>query len=204
MATQTISAGHRADEWTIRYTQSDVDVIRAQIIEGEAVKRRWLIVGLLAAVGALAVVVVLLSTSYALYAQASKAKESLEKENSAIAMRAAKAEQALEASSARDTERQRANAETQERFKSLLTGVTANADIPASVGGRFAKSVFDLGGRVETDSRPSSKLFRNWKVITASGVEIYSVVGGFDQGKWLIYSNLIGRKNPDSINRKQE
>ena len=194
MATQMIIAGNPAGEWAIRYTQTDVDMIRAQIIQGEALKRRWLILGLILATAALVTVLVLLSTSYALYARASSANDSLTKENSALTTRAAKAQEDLEARIARDTEQQRAEAETQETLKGLLGSVTGNSDVPTGVGGRLARVVYQLGGRVETESKPSDKLFRNWKASTESGAEIYSVVGGFDEGKWVIYSNLIGRR----------
>jgi hypothetical protein len=202
MATQTIVAGHASREWAIKYTQTDVDMIRAQIIQGEALKRRWLILGLMLATAALVTVLVLLSTSYALYARASNANESLTKENSALATRAAKAQEDLEAKMTRDAERQRAEAETQETLKGLLATVMGKSDVPPGVGSRFAKAVYQLGGRVETEAIPSNKLFRNWKVNTDSGFEIYTIVGGFDEGKWVIYSNLIARKKvgvaPDS------
>ena len=194
MATQTIHAGRASSEWAIKYTQTDVDMIRAQIIQGEALKRRWLILGLILATAALVTVLVLLSTSYALYARASSANDSLTKENSALTTRAAKAQEDLEARIARDTEQQRAEAETQETLKGLLGSVTGNSDVPTGVAGRLARVVYQLGGRVETESKPSDKLFRNWKASTESGAEIYSVVGGFDEGKWVIYSNLIGRR----------
>jgi hypothetical protein len=204
MATQTIRAGHGSGEWAIRYTQTDVEVIRSQIIQGEALKRRWLILGLIFSIAGLATALVLLSTSYALYARASNAKESLVKENSALAIRAAETQEALEARTARDAEQQRAEAETQELLKGLLASLTGNSDVSATAGGRFARAVYQLGGRVETESKPSDKLFRNWKVNTGSGYEIYAVVGGFDQGKWVIYSNLIARKRADAAPGSQE
>ncbi|HEY7547642.1 MAG TPA: hypothetical protein VID27_22280 [Blastocatellia bacterium] len=194
MATQMIHAGRASSEWAIKYTQTDVEMIREQIIQGEALKRRWLILGLILTTAGLATVLVLLSTSYALYARASSAKESLAKENSALATRASEAQKALDARIARDAEQQRAEAETQETLKGLLATVMGNSDVPPSVGGRFAKVVHHLGGRVETASKPSDKLFRNWRVNTGSEIETYAIVGGFDEGKWVIYSNLIARK----------
>lgn len=194
MPTHTTSARPRSTDWAIRYTQTDVDVIRAQIIQSEALKRRWLVLALILAIAGLATVLVLLSTSYALYAGASNAKESLEQENSAIAIRAAEAEKGLEERRARDAEQHKAQGEAQERLKGLLAMVTGNSDVPTSVGARFARTVHELGGRVETESKPSDKLFRNWRVTTSSGAEIYTLVGGFDDGKWVIYSNLIARR----------
>jgi hypothetical protein len=50
------------------------------------------------------------------------------------------------------------------------------------------------GGRIELDRKPPDKLFRNWKVANGSTTEVYALVGGFVDGKWVVYSNLVARK----------
>ena len=48
--------------------------------------------------------------------------------------------------------------------------------------------------KVELDSKPPDKLFRNWKVTIGGATETYTLVGGFVDGKWVVYSNLVARR----------
>jgi cell division protein FtsB len=185
------------DARTVYYTQSDVDVIRDQIIQGETMKRRWLILGLILATAGLAVTIALLSSSYSLYAGSKAQAAQLTQENAAIAKRSNEAQQALDALRARDASQESSKAEATALVQRLLPEGSTAAGVSPVQGGALARAIHQVGGRVETQSKPPDKLFRNWKVKAGSSTEIYTVVGGFVDGKWVIYSNLVGHRLND-------
>jgi cell division protein FtsB len=195
MATNpAISAAPIRDGRTVYYTQNDVNVIREQIIQGESMKRRWLVLGLILATAGLAVTIALLSSSYALYARTESHNEQLTQQNTAAAQRNTEVQQALDTLRERDARLESAKAEALALEQKVFSGVAGNADLSPSQGARLAKAIYQLGGHVETASKPPDKLFRNWKVNADSEAEYYTVVGGFVDGKWVIYSNLVARK----------
>jgi hypothetical protein len=181
------------NDLAISYSQRDIETIRSQIIEGESLKRRWLVVGLVISSVALAISLALLSSSYALYAQSEAENEQLSLQHAAISQRAEALQQQLDTRIAQDAARDRSISEASQTVEGLISSTGA---LPSS-GGRFAKAVYQMGGRFETRSKPPDALFRNWKVASESGSEIYTVVGGFVDGNWQIYSNLIGRRTSD-------
>ena len=71
-------------QWAVSYTQSDVDTIREQIEQNEAAKRRWLFLALMITVAALVGVVILMSSSYALYSKSESDKRKLSDENAGL------------------------------------------------------------------------------------------------------------------------
>ncbi|HMG37482.1 MAG TPA: hypothetical protein VKM94_26495 [Blastocatellia bacterium] len=180
-------------EWIINYTQGDVDLIRSQIIEGEALKRRWLVLGLILVSGGLVGTLMLLITSLAAAERADNARRQFADQNVSLSRRADDLQKTVDTRNAEDAERARAAAQTEESYKRLATSIVGNSDVSLS-GGRFAQQVYRMGGSVKLESKPSEKLFRNWKVNTGSTSEVYSVVGGFLDGKWLVYSSLISRR----------
>ena len=194
VSSEAIRAAQRRDQRTVYYTQNDVDVIREQIIQGESMKRRSLILGLILATAGLAATIALLSSSYAISARTEAQNNQLTQQNAATTQRSTEAQQALEAMRARDARQESAKGEAQALVQKLFSGVPGNADASAIQGGKLARAVHQLGGHVETGSKPPDKLFRNWKVNADSGTEFYTVVGGFVDGKWVIYSNLVARK----------
>lgn len=201
VSNQAIRASQGTDQRTVYYTQRDVDVIRDQIIQGEAMKRRSLVLGLILATAGLAGTIALLSSSYAIAARTQAQNDQLTHQNAATSQRNAESQQALDSLRARDAKAESAKAASQALMQRVLSGMPADANGAAIQGGRFAKAIYQLGGRVETASKPPDKLFRNWKVSGDSGTEVYTVVGGFVDGKWVIYSNLVARRqNADSAN----
>jgi hypothetical protein len=188
-----IRGSQARDSRTVYYTQSDVDVIRDQIIQGETMKRRSLMLGLILATAGLAATIALLSSSYGLYARSKAQNDELTRQNAATAQRNTDAQQALDALRARDARQESTKAEAMALVQKLLPGGSANTAAPIQ-GSSLARAVHQLGGHVETPSKPPDKLFRNWKVIADSSTEVYTVVGGFVDGKWVIYSNLVGRR----------
>ena len=182
------------DERTVYYTQNDVEVIREQIIQGESVKRRWLVLGLILTTAGLAVTIALLSSSYALYARTEANNGQLRQLNAATAQRSTEVQQALDALRECDASQERAKAEALALEQKVLSGVPGNTDVSPIQGARLAKAIYQLGGHVETSSKPPDKLFRNWKVSDDSQSEYYTVVGGFVDAKWVIYSNLVSLK----------
>jgi cell division protein FtsB len=189
-----IRSAQLRDERTVYYTQNDVEVIREQIIQGESMKRRWLVLGLILATAGLAVTIALLSSSYALYARTEASNEQLTQQNAATTRRSNEVQQALDGLRERDAQQESAKAEALALEQKVLSGVPGNTDVSSVQGAKLAKAIYQLGGHVETASKPPDKLFRNWKLNADAQTEYYTVVGGFVDGKWVIYSNLVARK----------
>ncbi len=182
------------DEWVGTYNQSDVDTIREQIEQTESDKRRWLVMALIVAVAVMVGAIVLLSTTYALYSASESSKKKLQEENAALKSRADQTQQQLDAKNARDASDAQTRADAQARLEKLLPAVLSDKASAGEVA-IFARMVYNLPNRrIELDSRPPDKLFRNWKVSTGSSTEVYTLVGGFVDGKWVVYSNLVARR----------
>jgi cell division protein FtsB len=180
------------NEWVVNYRQSDVDTIREQIEQTEATKRRLLILVLVVAIAALAGAIVLLSTNYALYSSAQSSKKKLEQEHAELKTRADQTQQQLDAKIAKETTEAATRADTQARLEKLRSAVIDGAG--GGDAANFAKMVYNLPDRrIELDKKPPDKLFRNWKVTTGSTTETYTLVGGFVDGKWVVYSNLVAK-----------
>ncbi|HKP88272.1 MAG TPA: hypothetical protein VJZ26_19360 [Blastocatellia bacterium] len=180
--------------WAVSYTQSDVDTIRKQIEQNESAKRHWLLLALIISLGALVGAVALLSTSYALYGRSEADNKRLGEENATLKSSAESCQQQLSAATAAQEKEAQASSEAQAKLDKLLAAAL-NSYASASDTGAFARLVSDLPhSRIEVNEQPPAKLFRNWKVQTGSTTEIYTLVGGFVDGKWVIHSNLVSRK----------
>jgi hypothetical protein len=142
----------------------------------------------------MASMIALLSSSYAMYASTQAENKQLTQQNAAAVKTGNEAQQALDELRAREAKQESAKAESQAMMQKLASGMPLDDYGSALNGGKFAKAVHQMGGRVETGARPPDKLFRNWKVSGDSASEIYTVVGGFVDGKWVVYSNLVARK----------
>ena len=182
------------DQWTINYSQGDVDSIREQIEQTESAKRHWLVLAFIVALAVLAGAIALMSTNYALYNSSEKEKKRLVEENAALKARVDQTQQQLDAKTAQETKDAQIRDEAQSRLGKLMPAVRsgkANGSEMAS----FARMVYYLpNSRVELAERPQNELFRNWKVTTGSTTEVFTMVGGFVDGKWVVYSNLVARK----------
>jgi cell division protein FtsB len=182
------------DQWTINYSQGDVDSIREQIEQTESAKRHWLVLAFIIALAVLAASIALLSTNYALYSSSEKDKKNLVEENAALKARVDKTQQQLDGKTAQETKDAQARAEAESRLSKLMPvvlGEKAGGGEMAS----FARMVYYVpNSRVELSERPPNELFRNWKVTTGSTTEVFTMTGGFVDGKWVVYSNLIARK----------
>jgi cell division protein FtsB len=182
------------DEWVVNYRQSDVDTIREQIEQTEATKRRLLLLVLIVAVAALAGAIVLLSTSYALYSSSQSSKKKLEQEHAELKSRADQTQQQLDAKTAKETSDAQTRTDAQSKLEKLLPAVLNDRAGGGEVAS-FARMIFNLPDRrIELDRKPPDKLFRNWRVINGSTSDTYTLVGGFVDGKWVVYSNLVARK----------
>ena len=188
-------AGTRThNEWAISYNQSDVDNIRDQIEQTESAKRRWLFLALVVTIAALVGAIVLLSTNYTLYSSSESDKKKLVQENAAIKSLADQAQQQLDSKNAQEAKQAEARADAQTRLQTLLPSVLRGNASPGEVAS-FARMVHALpNNRVELDSKPPDKLFRNWRVTVGATTETYTLVGGFVDSKWVVYSNLVARK----------
>jgi len=182
------------NEWVVTYTQRDLDAIREQIEQTQAMKRRWLVMLLIIALVMLGGTIALLSTTYALYSASKSDRQRLNQANATLQSLANQTQQQLDARAAKDASDARARADAQAKLDSILPSVLNSAAGGGEVA-NFARLVYNLpGSRIELSSKPPDTLFRNWKVTSGSSAEVYALVGGFSGGKWIIYSNLISRR----------
>ena len=187
----------RTREFAVHYGQSDVDTIREPIVQTETMKRRWLLLAMIISIAALVGAIVLLSTNYALYSSSESDKKKLVQDNAALKSRSDQTQQELDAKNAEDVRQAEARSEAQSKLQTLLPVILRDAAGPAQITS-FARMVHALpDSRVELSSKPPDKLFRNWKVNVGSATETYTLVGGFVDGKWVVYSNLVARKISD-------
>ncbi|HYL98100.1 MAG TPA: hypothetical protein VEZ90_04035 [Blastocatellia bacterium] len=182
-------------EWMVTYTQSDVDTIREQIAQGEAAKRRLLFLTLIVTAAALAGTIILLLTSYGLYSSSQSARSKLTEENAALKKQANDATAELSSIKAKEAR----DASTRSDAQTRLNGI-----LPAALGGggrdsaTLAEMVYSLPDhQIQIARKPPDEMFRNWKVHSGGTTSVYTLVGGFVDGKWVIYSNLVARRSAD-------
>ena len=181
-------------DFVISYTQSDVDTIRDQVEQTEAAKRRWLMLALVSIAALFAGAVILLSTSYALYSSSQSDKDRLAKENAGLKTEADDYKSKLNAATAVQEKAAKESAEAQAKLDRLAP-IALNPNAGGNEISSFARTVYALpNSRIEFEQKPPNKLFRNWKSNGDAGTEIYTLVGGYVDGKWVIYSNLVARK----------
>lgn len=184
-----------SDNRTITYGQRDVDAIREQIEETEASKRRGLLWALGLSVAALVGSIVLLTTSYALYSSGKSDMAILTEENAALRLRADQTQQQLDVATATLEAHSQNKAEAQAKLDRILPSVLNGNASPGEMAS-FAQMVHsEASGRLELDQRPPDKLFRNWRSSGGESPGTYALVGGFVDGKWVVYSNLVARRS---------
>lgn len=173
------------------YTQNDVDTLREQIEQNEAAKRRWLLLLLVTVGGALVGSIVLLSTTYTLYSSGEAEKENIAQENAALKAQLDKCQKELAVYQEREQKQADAVAKARESVNQMLPGAWSGVNV-----GQFARQVYESPeSRVEVERLPPSSLFRNWRATNdGGGTDVYTLVGGFVKGRWVIYSNLISRQ----------
>jgi len=186
------------DQWAVTYTQTDLDMIREQIEMTESSKRRSLLLALLIASAALVAIIVSLGTIYGQYSSSESEKKRLTDENAQLRSTAQQTQQQLDAARAKieqdAQQRQQAQTKLEKATPPVIRGVASSAEVAS-----FARMVHNLpGARIELDQKPSDKLFRNWKTSDGKTTEIYALVGGFVDGKWVLYSNLVSKLNKSS------
>lgn len=181
-------------DFVISYTQSDVDTIRNQVEQTEAAKRRWLMLALFAITAMFVGAIILLVTSYALYSSSEANNNRLAAETAGLKKEAEEYRQKLTAVTAIQEKASKDKSEAQARLERLVP-VALNPNASGREIGIFAQTVYTLPyGRIEVEQKPPDKLFRNWKLDGSTGTEIYTLVGGQVDGKWVIYSNLVARR----------
>lgn len=181
-------------DFVISYTQSDVDTIRNQVEQTEASKRRWMILTLIAIVAMFVGAIILLVTSYGLYSNTEADNGRLAEENAGLKTEASEYRQKLSAATAAQEKASKDSAEAQARLERLIP-VALNPNASGSEISSFARTVYALpNSRIEVGQKPPDKLFRNWKSDGDTGTEIYTLVGGYVDNKWVIYSNLVARR----------
>jgi cell division protein FtsB len=183
------------DERTITYGQRDVDAIRQQIEQTESSKRRGLLWALALSIAALLGSIAWLSTNYALYASSESDKRKLTQENAALRLRADQTQQQLDAANAELARHSQHRADAQAKLEKILPDVLRGNASPGEMAS-FAQMVHsESSGRLELDQKPPDKLFRNWRATGGESPGTYALVGGFVDGKWVVYSNLLSRRS---------
>ncbi len=181
-------------DFAITYNQSDVDTIRNQVEQTEAAKRRWLMLVLFAITAMFVGAIILLLTSYALYSSSEVNKNRLAEETAGLKTEADEYRQKLTALTAIQEKASKDSSEAQAKLERLIP-VALNPNASGREIGIFAQTVYTLPySRIEVEQKPPDKLFRNWKSDGNTGTEIYTLVGGQVDGKWVIYSNLVARR----------
>jgi len=194
MITQPPRLTRSNDERTVTYGQRDVDAIREQIEQTESSKRRALLLALGFCIAALVGSIAWLSTNYALYFSSESANQKLTQENAALRLRADQTQQQLDLANAALAKQSQHKADAQAKFEKLLPDVLRGSASPGEVAS-FAQMVHsEASGRLELDQKPPDKLFRNWRVSGGDEPGVYALVGGFVDGKWVVYSNLVSRR----------
>ncbi|HXG92472.1 MAG TPA: hypothetical protein VNN73_08900 [Blastocatellia bacterium] len=185
--------------WAVSYTQSDVDTIREQIEQNESAKRRWLVLALVIILAALVGAVALLTTSYALYSKSESEKKRLSDENASLKATTQQQEQQLNALMAEKQKQEQARAEAKAQMEKLQSSASLAKASDAEIAA-FAKLISELPqGKIELNEKPPDKIFRNYRVRTESGTQVYTLVpGGPFDGKWVIYSNLVRQTKSDA------
>jgi len=192
-------------EWSVSYTQRDVETIREQIEQEQAARRRLLVLALLIVTAALVGAIILLSTSYGLYGRSVSQKQTLSDENSALKSQAAVTNQQLNELQQKQASYDQTRTEARAKLQKILPAALA----PSS-GGREASMLASMlyglpDHQIEVDRKPPDSLFRNWRVKSGDITSTYALVGGFVDGKWIIYSNLISKsEKPDEPRAKSK
>lgn len=183
------SSDPQRSSWT--YTQSDVDTLREQIEQDEAAKRRWLLLLLLLTSAALVGLIIWMATNYALYSSSESEKRRLTDENTSLKAQVSKYQKDLSAYADKEKKQEEAIAKAKESVTKMLPGALGGVNVPA-----FARQVYESpNSRVEMDTVPPSMLFKNWRATNdAGGTDVYTLVGGNVNGKWVIYSNLVAHQ----------
>src|SRR5262249_14370446 len=182
-------------EWSVSYTQRDVETIREQIEQEQSARRRLLVLALLVLTAALVGAIVLLSTSYGLYSRSVSQKQTLSDENSALKSQGAVCSQQLSELQQKQASFDQTRTEARAKLQKVLPAALA----PSSGGkeaSMLASMLYSLPDhQIEVDRKPPDSIFRNWKVKSGDITSTYALVGGFVDGKWVIYSNLISKSD---------
>jgi hypothetical protein len=181
-------------DFGVTYTQRDVETIREQIQEEQAAKRRLLFLALIVTAAALVGAIFLLSTSYALYSRSQSAKERLGEDNASLRSQGEECKRLLDTARAKEEKANQIRVQAQEKLDKILPSALASGS-----GGReaalLAQMVFQMPEHmVELARKPPDTLFRNWRISANAASDTYTLVGGFVDGKWVIYSNLVARR----------
>ncbi|HMG34869.1 MAG TPA: hypothetical protein VKM94_13110 [Blastocatellia bacterium] len=194
---QTRNFSGPKNQWSITYTQTDLDMIREQIEATESSKRRSLLFALLIASAALVAIIVSLASIYGQYSSSESEKKRLTDENAALRSTAQETQQQLDVAKAKLEQDAQKRQQSQTKLEKATPPVVRGVAGPSEVGA-FARMVHNLpGARIELDQKPSDKLFRNWKVSDGKTTEIYALVGGVVDGKWVLYSNLVSKRGSE-------
>jgi hypothetical protein len=187
--------GRAPRQWSVTYSQSDIDFIREQIEQTESYKRRGLLLAFLVTLAVLAGALFILGNVYSNYRSSESNQAKLTRESAALQTNADQTQKQLDAAKAAVEKEARERAEAQARLQKLLPAVAGGAAGPSDIA-TFARLVNRLpGASVELPGKPPDSLFRNWKLTEGSVIETYSLIGGFVDGKWTVSSSLISRRN---------
>jgi hypothetical protein len=185
-------------QWSVTYTQADIDFIREQIEQTESYKRRGLLLAFLVTLAVLAGALFLLGKVYSDYRSSESTQARLSREGAALQTNVDQTQKQLDAAKTALEKEAKERAEAQARLEKLLPAVASGSAGPTDIA-TFARLVNRLpGATVDLPGKPPDSLFRNWKLADGSVIEVYSLIGGFVDGKWTVSSSLISRRSAAS------
>jgi hypothetical protein len=179
------------------YSQQEYEMVRRQTMQIEAEKRALLRWTLMVVSGAFALTLLALGWMYQQYSSADSKVEAAE-------ARAVKAE----------TDFKKVNQELTEKKAILDRQAATAAQQNATISSLVPKAVSGTAGDAELaqlahaiyDSRPNhvielprippDNILRRYRYRVGSEVRSYVLIAGLVDGKWLLYSNLVGKGSP--------
>ena len=181
------------------YSQQEYEMVRRQTIQMESEKRAWLRILLLFVSLLLAGAVVMLGVTYRLYRRGAEVIAAAESRAGASNTQLQQCQRELAEQKAQLDKGSSLAAQRQERAAALLPKVLSQTASQSEVA-ELARIIYLLPGRSVEVPRPApNDLFtRLWRFRSPDQVQTFVLVGGQAEGKWLIYSNLIGTAAPQA------
>lgn len=181
------------------YSQQEYDMVRRQTMQIEAEKRALLRWALMVVSGAFALSLLLLGWMYQQYSTADGKVEAAE-------TRATKAESDLKKVSQELAEKKAIL--DKQAVTAAQQNTTINSLIPKAVSGlagdgelaALAHAIYDSRPNhvIELPRIPPDKILRRYRFRVGNEVRSYVLIAGLVDGKWLLYSNLVGKGAPQA------
>lgn len=175
------------------YSQQEYDMMRRQTLQIEAEKRTLLRSGLIIVAALLTISLILLGFLFSRYSQSSSLIAAAEGRAAAAETQFQQCDLELKDKRAQlDNLAERA-AQRSEQIAALLPRVMNKTAGDGEIA-TLAHSIFEQPGHViELPGIPPDSILRRFRYRTGGQIRAYVLVAGIVDGKWVLYSNLVGR-----------